>query len=241
VSLEIRLYGNDHFFEHLGGSLGYKVNIFSSFTLMNAITLLRSQKLPISFYRQRNVCTIAKALIGKVLVTSFGGIPTAGRIVETEAYNGVADRASHAWNGRRTQRTETMYGAGGLSYVYLCYGIHHLFNVVTNVEETPHAVLLRSIEPLLGIEAMLERTGKPKPDHTLTRGPGKMSKAMGIHIKHNGIDLASDELFVADDGFAVKPSQITATPRIGVDYAGGDALLPYRFILKDNAYVSGKK
>ena len=133
VCLEIGLYGNDHFFQHLGGSLGCKVNIFSSFMLMKAITLLRSHKLPISFYRQRNVCAIAKALIGKVLVTSFDGSLTTGRIIETEAYNGINDKASHAWNGRRTQRTEIMYAAGGLSYVYLCYGIHHLFNVVTNV------------------------------------------------------------------------------------------------------------
>lgn len=208
---------------------------------MKAITLLRSDKLPVSFYRQKNVCSVAKALIGKVLVTSFNGITTAGRIVETEAYNGITDKASHAWNGRRTKRTETMYVAGGVSYVYLCYGIHHLFNVVTNEAEVPHAVLLRSVEPLLGIETMLERTGKPEPDYTLTRGPGNMSRALGIEVKHNAISLHSEELFIADDGFIVKPSHIIATPRIGVDYAGEDAMLPYRFILKDNPYVSGKK
>jgi len=199
---------------------------------MKAITLLRSHKLPLSFYRQKNVCTIAKALIGKVLVTSVKGVTTAGRIVETEAYNGITDKASHAWNGRRTQRTEIMYAAGGLSYVYLCYGIHHLFNVVTNIEDTPHAVLVRSVEPLVGIEDMLLRTGKKKLDHSLTRGPGNVSKALGILTKHTGIGLESEELFIADDGFLVKPSQITATPRIGVDYAGEDALLPYRFVLK---------
>ncbi len=207
---------------------------------MKAITFLRSDKLPVSVYRQKNVCSVAKALIGKVLVTSFNGITTAGRIVETEAYNGITDKASHAWSGRRTKRTETMYAAGGISYVYLCYGIHHLFNVVTNEAEVPHAVLLRSVEPVLGIEAMLKRTGKPKPDNTLTRGPGNMSRALGIEIKHNAIPLHSGELFIADDGFIVKPSHIIATPRIGVDYAGEDALLPYRFILKDNPYVSGK-
>lgn len=208
---------------------------------MKAITLLRSDKLPASFYRQKNVCSVAKSLIGKVLVTSFNGITTAGRIVETEAYNGITDKASHAWSGRRTKRTETMYAAGGVSYVYLCYGIHHLFNVVTNEAEVPHAVLLRSVEPLLGIETMMERTGKPKPDYTLTRGPGNMSRALGIEVKHNAISLQSEELFIADDGFIVKPSYIIATPRIGVDYAGEDAVLPYRFILKDNSYVSGKK
>jgi len=208
--------------------------------LMKAITLLRSDKLPVSFYRQKNVCSVAKALIGKILVTSFNGITTAGRIVETEAYNGITDKASHAWSGRRTKRTETMYAAGGISYVYLCYGIHHLFNVVTNEAEVPHAVLLRAVEPVLGIETMLKRTGKLKPDDTLTRGPGNMSRALGIEVKHNAVSLHSAELFIADDGFTVKPSHIIATPRIGVDYAGEDAMLPYRFILKDNPYVSGK-
>ena len=207
---------------------------------MKAITLLRSNKLPISFYRQKNVCTIAKALIGKVLVTSFQGIDTAGRIVETEAYNGIIDRASHSWNGRRTLRTEIMYAAGGLSYVYLCYGIHHLFNVVTNETDVPHAVLVRGVEPLLGIDDMLLRTGKPKLDNSLTRGPGNVSKALGIHSKHTGMDLQGDELFIADDGCKIKPSQLIATPQIGIDYAREDALLLYRFALKGNPYVSGK-
>ena len=208
---------------------------------MKAITLLRSNKLPLSFYRQKNVCTIAKALVGKVLVSFMNGVITAGRIVETEAYNGTTDRASHSWSGRRTRRTEIMYAAGGVSYVYLCYGIHHLFNVVTNTEDIPHAVLVRSVEPLLGIEDMLLRTGKKKLDDTLTRGPGNVSKALGIQTSHTGTGLQSDELFIAADGFKVKRSQLMATPRIGVDYAGEDALLPYRFVLKDNPYVSGKK
>ena len=208
---------------------------------MKAITFKHSDKLPITFYRQKNVCIIAKALIGKVLVSSFDNMITAGRIVETEAYNGVIDKASHAWGGRRTNRTEIMYAAGGLSYVYLCYGIHHLFNVVTNVENVPHAILIRGIEPLTGIDHMLQRTGKIKPDYTLTRGPGNVSKAMGICTQHTGLDLQSKKLFIVDDGFKIKPSQILVTPRIGVDYAGKDAWLPYRFILKGNLYVSGKK
>ncbi|MEO8173438.1 MAG: DNA-3-methyladenine glycosylase [Sediminibacterium sp.] len=208
---------------------------------MKAITFRHSDKLPLSFYRQKNVCKIAKALIGKVLVSSFNNILTAGRIVETEAYNGAVDKASHAWGGRRTNRTEIMYSAGGVSYVYLCYGIHHLFNVVTNAQDVPHAILLRGLEPLTGIEHMLQRTGKIKADHTLTRGPGNVSKAMGIYTQHTGLDLQGNELFIVDDGFRLKPSQILATPRIGVDYAGKDALLPYRFILKDNPYVSGKR
>lgn len=208
---------------------------------MKAITLLRSHKLPISFYQRKNVCTIAKALIGKLLVTTFDNIITTGRIVETEAYNGHQDRASHAWNGRRTSRTEIMYAAGGAAYVYLCYGIHHLFNVVTNEEEIPHAVLIRAIEPLVGIDDMLLRTGKPKPDNTLTKGPGNVSKALGIYTKHTGVSLQSDELFIADDGYKIKPAQILATPRIGVDYAGTDALLRYRFISKDSPYISSRR
>ncbi len=208
---------------------------------MKAITFRHSDKLPTTFYRQKDVCTVAKALIGKVLVSSFNKMVTAGRIVETEAYNGAIDKASHAWGGRRTNRTEIMYAAGGVSYVYLCYGIHHLFNVVTNIENVPHAILIRGIEPLTGIDHMLQRTGKLKPDNTLTRGPGNVSKAMGICTQHTGLNLQSKELFIVDDGFKVKPSQLAATPRIGVDYAGTDALLLYRFILKENPYVSGKK
>jgi DNA-3-methyladenine glycosylase len=241
VGLEISLYANNHFFQQNEGFMGDEVNTFRNFKRMKAITFKASDKLPVSFYRQKNVCTIAKALIGKVLVSSFNRIITAGRIVETEAYNGAIDRASHAWGGRRTNRTEIMYANGGLAYVYLCYGIHHLFNVVTNVADVPHAVLIRGIEPLVGINHMLQRTGKIKLDHTLTRGPGNVSKALGIYTQHTGIDLRGNELFIVDDGFIAKPSSIAATPRIGVDYAGMDALLPYRFILKDNPYVSGKK
>ena len=179
--------------------------------------------------------------MGKILVSSLDKRLTAGRIVETEAYNGITDKASHAWNGKRTNRTEIMYAAGGVAYVYLCYGIHHLFNVVTNIEGIPHAVLIRGIEPLMGIEDMLWRTKKSKPDHSLSRGPGNVSKALGIYTQHSGMSLLGDELFIIDDGFKVKPSLIAATPRIGIDYAAEDALLPYRFILKDNPYVSGKK
>lgn len=208
---------------------------------MNGITQLHSHKLPLAFYRRKNVCVVARELIGKLLVTNFNGTLTSGRIVETEAYNGVVDRAAHSWNGRRTDRTEIMYAPGGVSYVYLCYGIHHLFNIVTNDQDIPQAVLIRGVEPVAGIDAMLDRTKKVKADFTLTRGPGNVAKALGIRTNHTGIDLQGKEIFIADDGYKVKPAQILATPRIGVDYAGPDALLPYRYILKDNPYVSGKK
>lgn len=208
---------------------------------MKAITFKASDKLPLSFYRRTDVCAIARELLGKVLVTAFNGVLTAGRIVETEAYNGVIDKASHAWGGRRTQRTEVMYAEGGVAYVYLCYGIHHLFNVVTNGKDIPHAVLIRGLEPVAGMDPMLQRTGKHKPDHSITRGPGNVSKALGIYTQHTGLSLRSKELFIADDGFAVGATDLIATPRIGVDYAGTDAKLPYRFILKDNPYVSGRR
>jgi len=198
------------------------------------------------------VVKISRELLGKILVTEFGGQRTSGRIVETEAYNGVTDRASHAWSGRRTARTEVMYGRGGRAYVYLIYGIHHLFNVVTNVEDIPNAVLVRALEPLEGIPVMLQRTGKTKLDHTLTRGPGNLSRAMGLLTLHTGMSLLGDatakdasrggeEIYIGDDGFRLKKTDIGVGPRIGVDYAGEDAALPYRFFIKGCPYVSGKK
>ncbi|RYG42209.1 MAG: DNA-3-methyladenine glycosylase [Chitinophagaceae bacterium] len=198
------------------------------------------KKLPLSFYRRDNVLQIARELMGKILVTNWNGITTSGRIVECEAYAGVMDKASHAYAGRRTNRNEIMYGEGGYSYVYLCYGIHHLFNVVTYTKDIPHAILLRSLEPIKGIPEMLRRTGKEKADHTLTRGPGNMSKALGIQTSHTGMLLNGKQLFLADDGFTYPSKDVLASPRIGVDYAGKDALLPYRFYVKGNAFVSGK-
>ena len=198
------------------------------------------KKLDTSFYQRKNVLLIAKELLGKILVTNWDGIITSGRIVECEAYNGIVDKASHASGGRRTTRNEIMYGAGGFSYVYLCYGIHHLFNVVTNLKDTPHAILIRGLEPMEGIEEMLLRTSKKKLDYTLTRGPGNVSKALGIYTKHNGIFLSDEKMYIAGDGRKYKKSEIIASSRIGVDYAGEDAKLPYRFYVKGNPYVSGK-
>lgn len=134
-----------------------------------------------------------------------------------------------------------MYSKGGVAYVYLCYGIHHLFNIVTNEKEIPHAVLIRALEPLQGVDIMLKRKGKKRIDHTLTRGPGNVSKAMGIFTKHSGISLSGNEIFIADDGLRLKKSAIAASPRIGVGYAGSDAKLPYRFYIKGNRFVSGKE
>jgi DNA-3-methyladenine glycosylase len=198
------------------------------------------KKLPLSFYQRENVVTIAKELLGKILVTNWERELTSGRIVEVEAYEGAIDRASHAYAGRRTARNEIMYRDGGFAYVYLCYGIHHLFNVVTHFTDTPHAVLVRGIEPLSGVDIMLARTGKSKADHSLTRGPGNLSKALGIKTSHTGLSLLSDMMYISDDGFRYKRNTIASSPRIGVDYAGTHAEWPYRFYVKGNPYVSGR-
>ena len=199
------------------------------------------KKLPLSFYKGNDPLGIAKELLGKVLVTKWEEIITAGRIVEVEAYAGIRDKASHAFAGRRTGRNEIMYATGGVAYVYLCYGIHYLFNVVTNDKEIPHAILIRALEPLAGINEMLMRTGKPKLDDSLTRGPGNLSKALGIKAIHNGFKLNSKHIYIAEDGFGYPEETIVASPRIGVDYAGKDALLPYRLFIKGNKFVSGKQ
>jgi len=198
------------------------------------------KKLELDFYGRENVLQIAEELMGKLLVTNKAGIVTSGRIVECEAYAGAPDKASHAFGGRRTNRNEVMYGKAGVAYVYLCYGIHHLFNVVTNSESIPHAILIRSLEPVKGIEDMLLRTGKKQMDHTLTKGPGNVSKALGIHTMDSGTALTGKTIFLADDGFAYSKEEMFTSQRIGVDYAGEDALLPYRFFIKGNPFVSGK-
>ena len=198
------------------------------------------KKLPESFYTRDKVLTIARELLGKVLVTKWNGITTSGRIVETEAYEGTPDRASHAFGGRRTARNEIMYAKGGNCYVYLCYGIHHLFNVVTNKKDIPHAILIRALDPLQGIDEMLRRRNKPKLDNTLTRGPGSLSVALGITTRQSGVSLQSRELFIADDGYVPDKKTIAASPRIGVDYAKEAAAWPYRFYIKGNPFVSGK-
>jgi DNA-3-methyladenine glycosylase len=197
------------------------------------------QKLPLSFYLRNDVVKISKELLGKVLVTNWDGEYTSGRIVETEAYEGEIDKASHASKGR-TARTEVIFGEGGRAYVYLCYGIHQMFNIVTNKNDVPHAILIRAVEPIEGIDIMLKRTGKKTLDRTLTRGPGNVGKAMGFHTSQCGISLSSDELFIADDGFKVTKSMIGSSARIGVDYAGDHAEWHYRFFIKGNKYVSGK-
>ena len=183
------------------------------------------------FYTRSDVVQVARDLLGKVLVVSDGGKRCSGIISETEAYAGEIDKASHAYGGRRTNRTETMYAEGGIAYVYLCYGIHNLFNVVTNVQGVPHAVLIRSVKPLENVDLMVERAvaKRMKGDGI---GPGKMSAMLGIGRKHNGISLMSRHLYIADLGIKISEFDIEAGKRIGVDYAEEDAALPYRFWVK---------
>ena len=199
------------------------------------------KKLPGAFYLREDVIKISKELLGKLLITNFNGLLTSGRIVETEAYKGITDRASHAYGSRRTKRTEVMYGAGGIAYVYLCYGIHYMFNVVTNDHGIPHAILIRGIEPVEGKNIMMERMHNTIFNKIIGKGPGNVAKALGIQNAHTGYSLTGDEIFIADDGYVLQQSQVIASPRIGVHYAGEDAKLLYRFFIKDNPFVSGKK
>ena len=192
-------------------------------------------KLPEAFYRHDDVVEISLALLGKVLCTRIDGSLTEAVIAETEAYAGETDKASHAWGGRRTPRTEPMYAAGGLAYVYLCYGIHHLFNVVTNAAGTPHAVLVRAGVPLTGLSKMLARRGREKPDGRLMGGPGTVAQALGIRTDMTGTDLTGNRIWIEDRGYTVAGSDIERGPRIGVDYAGADAARPYRFIARQDA------
>ncbi len=194
-------------------------------------------KLPSSFYVHYDVCELSRFLLGKVMVSNIGGARTSGLIVETEAYEGITDKASHAYNNKRTQRTETMYMQGGVLYVYLCYGIHHLTNIVSNQQDVPHAILIRAIEPLEGLDIMLKRLNKKSPNRC-TSGPGLVSKALGISTQHDALSLQGNAVYIEDRGMKLYNNQIVRTTRIGVDYAGAHAKWKYRFYIKGNDFVS---
>ncbi len=194
------------------------------------------------FYQRDNVVQISRELLGKYLFTQLNGEKAGGMIVETEAYSHINDRACHSHLQRRTQRTEIMYHSGGVAYVYLCYGIHHLFNIITNVQDKADAVLIRAIEPTENIEVMQKRRGIDKPIPQLTAGPGAMSQALGITTAHYGLPLTTGELiWIEDRNVEIPPENIIASPRVGVAYAGEDALLPWRFRVKGNVWVSRAK
>ena len=189
------------------------------------------RKLRQEFYTRDDVAEVARDLLGKVLCSAIDGHLTKAVITETEAYAGIDDRASHAYGGRRTQRTEPMFARGGIAYVYLCYGIHHLFNVVTGRRDNPHAVLIRAGSPLVGIEHMLTRRNKSRADVTLLSGPGSLSRGLGIRTKHTGTSLSGDTIWIEDHDIEISDDTIRIGPRIGIDYAGDDVTRPYRFVI----------
>jgi DNA-3-methyladenine glycosylase len=202
---------------------------------------MKGSKLNQNFYSGSDPALIAKALLGKVLCTNFEGVLTSGIIVETEAYNGRSDKACHSYIHGKTDRTEIMFGQPGISYVYLCYGIHHLFNVVSNSEGNADAILIRGIEPIDGIEKILERRNKTKLERSVGGGPGIASQALGITTADYGTDLTGNKIWIEDRGISINKSQIISSPRVGVDYAGEDAQLPWRFRIKDNKFTSPAK
>ncbi len=191
--------------------------------------------LPDSFYTHANVVKIARQLLGKKLVTNILDQQSAGLIVETEAYS-YCERGCHAFENKMTNRNKVMFETGGVAYVYLCYGIHNLFNVVTNRKGVADAVLIRALEPFEGKEWMMERM-RAKTIKRITSGPGKLTKALGIDRTFDGKYLNSTEVWI-EEGMNVSSRKIISSPRIGIDYAGKDALLPWRFSIKDNEWVS---
>lgn len=197
-------------------------------------------RLPASFYQREDTVQIAQDLLGLELVTQFDGQLTVGRIVETEAYKAPEDKACHAYLNRNTKRTKTMFLPGGVAYIYLCYGIHHLFNVVTGPEGSAHAVLIRAVEPLEGIEWMQQRRGFDSVKPQLTAGPGVLSKALGLHKDWDGVSLIDPEspVCIRQPHVGYEQPSILAGPRIGVDYAEECAAWPWRFYFEDNRWVS---
>ncbi len=197
-------------------------------------------KLARNFYERNDVVLVAKELLGKHIYSNSGEGLAVGRITEVEAYSGINDKACYANNGLRSKRTEVMYGDGGYSYVYLCYGIHHLFNVVTNKSDNADAVLIRAIEPIEGIGLMQKRRNMYKLDKSLSSGSGTLSQALGINFKaHYGLDLLGNEIWIEDQP-AICDSDIEKRTRIGVDYAEEGALKPWRFYIKNNKWISRK-
>ena len=199
---------------------------------------MTTRKLPRAFYTRANVLTVARQLLGQLLVVPAGdGTRVSGIIVETEAYRGARDRASHAYGGRRTKRTETMYAMGGTAYVYFVYGMYHQFNVVTNVTEIPHAVLIRAIEPVHGTPLMRKRRHGAS-DHNLTNGPGKLCIALGIDRALDRADLLGDRVWIEKGERHIPPSAIASGPRIGIEYAEAWAAKRWRFWIGNNPFVS---
>lgn len=198
---------------------------------------MSSKILKPSFFQSDNVVELAKTLIGCRISTKINGELTSGLITETEAYAGKGDKACHAHLGKFTKRTAVMYEQGGIAYIYLCYGIHHLFNIITNTKGNADAILIRAFEPEKGLETMRKRRKKTKIDKSLTSGPGNVSQALGINLNHNANSIYSEEIWLETQN---KPSQIIETTRVGINYAEEDALLPWRFYDKSSDFISVK-
>lgn len=192
-----------------------------------------------NFFAGENILEISKSLLGMKLCTNIDGVFTSGIIVETEAYKAPEDKASHAYQNKLTPRTKTMFSKPGTAYVYICYGYHHLFNIITAPEGIAHCILIRAIEPLDGMEAMLERRNYPKVRYNLTNGPGKMSKALGISKGQNGIDLTlAESIWIAEGIPQIRKSHIIEGPRVGMTSAEECAHWPWRFRIKGNKWTS---
>lgn len=195
--------------------------------------------LPHSFFIHDDVVSIARLLVGKIIWTSIDGQITSGRIVETEAYRGRDDKGCHSFIHGKTTKTKAMFDRGGVSYVYICYGIHKMINIVTNQKEQADAVLIRAIKPLEGESIMERRRGKAFKKYHLSGGPGKVCQCLGITMAHNNIDLSSSNspVQILDDHYT--PVELIATPRVGMSRRVGDySNKPWRFYEKDNAFVS---
>jgi DNA-3-methyladenine glycosylase len=190
------------------------------------------------FY-ERETLTVAGELLGKLLIHETKEGVTAGKIVETEAYLGPEDKASHAYGSLRTKRTEAQYGPKGHAYIYFVYGMYHCFNVTSGrTAGKPEAILIRALEPVSGIEIMKKRRAISQGRAiNLTNGPGKLCMAMGMSTKQNGADLCAPSLHI-DEGENIRKAEIVETTRINVDYAGEWKNTPWRFFVKNNAFVS---
>lgn len=207
------------------------------------------RKLPRKFYLREDTIEIARDLLGKLLVVpAENGRRVSGMIVETEAYLGETDRAAHSYRGRRTPRNEVMYARGGHVYVFFVYGMYYQFNVVTGPQDHPHAILIRAVEPVEGIEIMRDRRSVPKaaatgalrspmPDKNLTSGPGKLCIALNIDRSLNGEDLLDGRVWL-EDYKQFSEDEIATGRRIGIDYAGEDVERRWRFWVRDNPFVS---
>jgi DNA-3-methyladenine glycosylase len=202
------------------------------------LEMAQPKKLPRQFYTRSDTLLVARELLGqRLVVPTPEGVRVSGRIVETEAYMGPEDRAAHSFGNRRTPRTEPMYGAGGISYVYFIYGMYFQFNVVTGPVSIPHAVLVRALEPVEGFDVM--RARRPvKKDRDLTNGPGKLCIAMGIDRSLNRADLRGDRIWIEAGEHTIAGRDIASGPRVGIDYAGEFVDKPWRFWIRDNPYVS---